>query len=53
MDCADRKFWEKASMEDREIVRDALLKNYCLFKGINLDVRRFARVLRTVKFASS
>ena len=53
MDCDDRKFWKKASMEEREIVRDALLENYCLFKGINLDVQRFTRILRTVKFSSS
>ena len=53
MDCDDRKFWEKASMEEREAVRDVLLKNYCLFKGINLNVRRFTRILRTAKYPQS
>ena len=53
MDCDDRKFWKKASMDEREVVRDALLENYCLFKGIDLNVRKFTRILRTVKYPQS
>lgn len=53
MDCDDRKFWKKASMDEREVVRDALLENYCLFKGIDLNVRKFTRILRVVKYPQS
>lgn len=53
MDREDKKFWKRASMKDREIARDALLENYCIFKGIDIDAQGFARVLRVVKYPQS
>jgi formiminotetrahydrofolate cyclodeaminase len=53
MEQEDKAYWKTASMEKRELARDALLKNYCLFKGIDLDAQGFTRILRVVKYPQS